>query len=209
MRDSGLDGVDLLASHGELLTEFLSPVLNNRKDRYGGSLEGRMKLIYEVIQRVREYVSSDIAVGMRLLGEEKYEGGNKPSDTAEIARWLDGKLDWVSTDLGFSPQDDDWQAVPMYVESGYTLKKYSSLIRAAIKKTKLGVVGRYVDPYSAERLIAEGQADMVAMTRALIADPELPNKSKRWENRGHPSVHRGISRLLGKDDSGVYPCLAP
>jgi 2,4-dienoyl-CoA reductase (NADPH2) len=118
VKESGLDGVDLLASHGELLTEFLSPVLNKRKDQYGGSLEGRLKLIMQVIQRVREYVSNDIALGMRIPGEEKFQGGNTPSDTAEIARRLDGKLDWISTDLGFSPQDDDWQAVPMYVESG-------------------------------------------------------------------------------------------
>ena len=118
-----------------------------------------------------------LAVGMRILGEEKFEGGNTPNDTAEIARLLDGKVDWVSTGLGFSPQDDDWQAVPMYVESGYTLR-YSSPIRAAVKETKVGVVGRFLYPYFAERLIAEGHADMVAMTRAFIAYPELPNKAR-------------------------------
>jgi hypothetical protein len=113
---------------------------------------------------------------MRLMVDEKFEGGNRPSDGAEIARRLDGKLDWITADQGYSPQHEDWQAVPMYVESGYNLPS-TNPVKAALNKTKLGIVGKYVDPVFAESLIATGQADMVAMTRALIADPELPNKA--------------------------------
>ena len=176
VRDSGLDGVDLHGTHGALISEFLSPVMNMRKDRWGGTLENRMRFLEEVIGRVREHVGEEIAVGMRLMGDERFEGGHRPGDAAEIARKLDGKLDWITTDQGYSPQQEDWQAVPMYVESGYNLR-ITNPVKAAVKKTKVGIVGKYVDPTYAESLIASGQADIVAMTRALIADPELPNKA--------------------------------
>ncbi|MGA2666249.1 MAG: FAD-dependent oxidoreductase [Nitrososphaerales archaeon] len=176
VKRSGLDGVDIHGTHGAIVSEFLSAVMNRRKDRWGGSLENRMRFLEEVIKRIRERVGTEIAVGMRLMGEERFEGGNGPAEAAEMVRRLDGKLDWVTADQGYSPQQEDWQAVPMYVESGYNLR-ITGPVKEAAKKTKVGVVGKYVDPVYAEHLLATGQADMVAMTRALIADPELPNKA--------------------------------
>lgn len=178
VKKSGLDGVDLHGTHGALISEFLSGVMNKRKDRWGGPLENRMRFLEEIIKRTREYVGTDIAVGMRLMGDEAFEGGNGPLEAAEIARRLDGKLDWITADRGYSPQQEDWQAVPMYVEGGYNLR-ITNPVKASVKRTKVGVVGKYVDPVYAENLLATGQADMVAMTRALIADPELPNKAMR------------------------------
>jgi 2,4-dienoyl-CoA reductase-like NADH-dependent reductase (Old Yellow Enzyme family)/thioredoxin reductase len=176
VKNSGLDGVDLHGTHGALISEFLSPVMNRRNDRWGGSLPNRMRFLEEVIKRIRENIGSDIALGMRLIANERFEGGNTPKDGAEIARRLDGKLDWITADQGYSPQQEAWQAVPMYVESGYNLE-ITDPIKAALKSTKVCVVGKYVDVTYAESLIASGRADFVAMTRALIADPELPNKA--------------------------------
>jgi 2,4-dienoyl-CoA reductase-like NADH-dependent reductase (Old Yellow Enzyme family) len=175
--EGGLDGVDILTAHGELIGEFLSKAMNRREDEYGGSLDNRMRLLLEVIRKIRDYVGESIAVGMRLNGDEKFENGNTPADAVEIAKRLDGKLDWITADIGYSPQQEDWQAVPMYVESGYN-QRISTPLKLALKKTKIGAVGRYVDPYVAEKLIASGEADIVAMTRALIADPELPIKAR-------------------------------
>jgi len=176
VRESGLDGVDLHGTHGALISEFLSPVMNHRKDRWGGSLENRMRFLEEVIRRIREYVGEEIAVGMRLMGDERFDGGHRPEDAAQVARRLDGRIDWITADQGYSPQQEDWQAVPMYVESGYNLR-ITTPLKSVLKRTKVGVVGKYVDPTFAESLLASGQADIVAMTRALIADPELPNKA--------------------------------
>jgi 2,4-dienoyl-CoA reductase-like NADH-dependent reductase (Old Yellow Enzyme family)/thioredoxin reductase len=176
VKDSGLDGVDLHGTHGALISEFLSPVMNRRADRWGGSLQNRMRFLEEVIKRVRESVGSDIALGMRLLAYERFEGGNTPKDGTEIARRLDGKLDWITADQGYSPQQEAWQSVPMYVESGYNLE-ITDPIKSVLKSTKVCVVGKYVDVTYAESLIASGRADIVAMTRALIADPELPLKA--------------------------------
>jgi len=175
--EGGLDGVDILTAHGELIGEFLSKAMNRRHDEYGESLDNRMRLLLEVLKKIRDNVGDTIAVGMRLNGDEKFEGGNTPVDAVEIGKRLDGKLDWITADVGYSPQQEDWQAVPMYVESGYN-KRITSPMRLALQKTKIGAVGRYLDPRSADLLIASGEADMVAMTRALIADPELPMKAK-------------------------------
>jgi len=176
VKDGGLDGVDLHGSHGTLICEFLSGVMNQRKDEYGGTLENRMRFLEQVVARVRESTGNEIAVGMRLDGDERYDGGNNPIVAAEIAKRLDGTIDWVTVDQGISPQQEDWQAPPMYVESGYNLR-LSSPVKSALKKTKVGIVGKYLDPLYAENLLANGSADMVAMTRALIADPFLPNKA--------------------------------
>jgi len=176
VKKSGLDGVDIHGTHGAIVSEFLSAVMNQRKDRWGGPLANRMRFLEEIIKRIRENVGDEIAVGMRLMGDERFEGGNGPAEAAEMVRALDGKLDWITADQGYSPQQEDWQAVPMYVESGYNLR-ITNPVKEAAKKTKIGVVGKYVDPVYAENILAKGQADMVAMTRALIADPELPNKA--------------------------------
>jgi 2,4-dienoyl-CoA reductase-like NADH-dependent reductase (Old Yellow Enzyme family)/thioredoxin reductase len=176
VRDAGLDGVDLHGAHGTLIAEFLSPAMNRRKDRWGGSVENRMRFLFEVIREVRDAVGDDLAIGMRLMGDDGLEGGIF-DDRVEIARKLDGKLDWITADMGLSPHYEDWIAVPMYISSGYNLR-VTSPIKAALRKTKVGIVGRYVDPVFAEQLLTEGEADMVAMTRALIADPELPNKAR-------------------------------
>ncbi len=177
VKEAGLDGVDILAAHGELLAEFLSGVMNRRNDRYGGTIENRTRFPIEVIERIREYTGSEIAVGMRINGDERFKGGNTPAVAAEIARLFDGKLDWITASPGYSPQQEDWQAVPMYVESGYNLR-ITNPIKSVLKKTRVGIVGKYLDPVYSESLLASGLADMVAMTRALIADPELPNKAR-------------------------------
>jgi len=177
VRDSGLDGVDLHGTHGALISQFLSGVINRRKDKWGGSLENRTRFLKEIIKRVREHTNGEIAIGMRLMGDERYEGGNTPEIASQIASSLDGEIDWITADRGYSPHQEDWQAVPMYVESGYNLR-ITNPLKSAVRKTKVGVVGKYTDPGYAESLIVNGKADMVAMTRALIADPELPNKAR-------------------------------
>jgi 2,4-dienoyl-CoA reductase-like NADH-dependent reductase (Old Yellow Enzyme family) len=197
---SGLDAVDVHATHGTLICEFLSKVMNKRKDRYGGSLENRMRFLLDVLSRVRENVDSNVAVGMRLLGDERFSRGFGPEDSLEIARRLDGKVDWITADQGISTQQEGWQAVPIYVESGYN-RRITTPMKNALRQTKVGIVGKYVDPLFAESLLANGEADMVAMTRALIADPELPSKAQDgriWEIRPCIGV---LQDLLGAAES--------
>lgn len=178
-RDGGLDGVDIHASSGYLIEQFLSPATNTRADEYGGSLENRMRFLMEVIESIRAAVGHDIAVGIRLPNEEYIPGGLTPEDNAEIARIVEPHLDYVSLHMGsywrfhklLATMDD-----PLGVEM-----PANEVITRAVQVPTI-VVGRIMTLDHASRIVADGSADMVSMVRALIADPELVNKARRGED---------------------------
>jgi 2,4-dienoyl-CoA reductase-like NADH-dependent reductase (Old Yellow Enzyme family) len=175
---SGLDGIDLHASSGYLLEQFLSPATNTRADEYGGSLENRMRFLMEVTHAIRDAVGYDYCVGIRLPNEEYIPGGLTPPDVAEIARMLEPYFDYVSLHMSsywrfhklIAPMDD-----PLGVE----MAANAPIVRAVSKPTI--VVGRIMTLDHASHLVASGQAEMVSMVRALIADPELVNKARRGD----------------------------
>ena len=99
-RDGGLDGIDIHASSGYLIEQFLSPANNIRTDRYGGSLENRMRFLMEIIEAIREEVGTDICVGIRLPNEEYIPGGLTAADNAEIAKIVEPHVDYISLHMG-------------------------------------------------------------------------------------------------------------
>ncbi len=179
IRDAGLDGVDIHASSGYLIHEFLSPALNQREDDYGGSPENRLRLLKEVIQAVRSEVGdSEFAVGVRLPNEDYIPGGLTPDLVRGIATEVDEMVDYVSLHMGaywrfhklIAPADD-----PLGLEMAA-----NQIIRSAITKPVM-VTGRIMTMDHAHHIVTSGEADMVSMVRALIADPELVNKARRGE----------------------------
>ena len=177
--DAGLDGVDIHASSGYLLHEFLSPSLNQREDDYGGTPENRMRLLLEVIDAVRgEVGAGDFAVGVRLPNEDYVPGGLTADLNRGIAEAVDPLVDYVSLHMGsywrfhklIAPTDD-----PLGVEMAP-----NTTIRPAITKPTI-VVGRIMTMDHANALVESGQADMISMVRALLADPELVNKAHGGE----------------------------
>ena len=185
-RDSGIDGIDIHASSGYLIHEFLSPALNKRTDEYGGSLENRMRFMFEVIEAVRAEVGNDIAVGVRLPNEDYVPGGLTAELNAEIAQAVDPVADYISLHMGaywrfhkpIAPSDD-----PLGVEMAS-----NSVIKPVITKPTM-VTGRIMTLDHASALVASGEADMVSMVRALIADPNLVNKARnREENKIRPCI---------------------
>lgn len=178
-RDGGLDGVDVHASSGYLIHEFLSPALNQRTDGYGGSLANRMRFLLEILAAIRTEVNDDrFVVGVRLPNEDHVPGGLTAPQVAEIAARLDPLVDYVSLHMGsywrfhtlIAPSDD-----PLGVEM-----PVNAVITKRVTKPTI-VVGRINTLDHAESIIKTGQADMVSMVRALLADPELVNKSRRGE----------------------------
>ncbi|MGI9030873.1 MAG: FAD-dependent oxidoreductase [Ilumatobacteraceae bacterium] len=178
-RDGGLDGVDLHASSGYLIEQFLSPANNVRTDDYGGSLENRMRFLKEILAAIRAAVGDDFCVGIRLPNEEYIPGGLTPDDVAEIARIVEPHVDYVSLHMGsywrfhklLSTMDD-----PV----GNEMPANEAITRAVDKPTI--VVGRIMTLDHAEHIVASGAADMVSMVRALIADPQLVSKARRGED---------------------------
>lgn len=175
----GFDGVEIHASHGYLPQQFLSPFSNQRTDEYGGSLENRMRFLLEIIDRIRRGIGSEMALGVRLCGDEMTPGGLTLDDSVEIASKLaaTGKIDYLSISLGNVSTATGVVVPPMYMPQGYGVYA-AAAIKEAVDNIPVFCVGRITDPLHAEKILADGQADMVGMTRAHIADPEVGNKAR-------------------------------
>jgi 2,4-dienoyl-CoA reductase-like NADH-dependent reductase (Old Yellow Enzyme family)/thioredoxin reductase len=182
MREAGLDGVEIHASHDYLIPQFMSPLSNKRDDEYGGSEDNRLRFAHEVIDSVRAAVGADFTVGIRIDVDRFEEGDNNQEDAERILRKLTAsdKLDYVSATLHFASNETFGQlgvSIPtMYAEPG----KYVYLAAGLKQVTDLPVfaVGRITSPIMAEQVLASNEADMVAMLRANIADPEISNKAR-------------------------------
>ena len=179
MKKAGLDGVELLASHGLLPAQFLNPRMNRRDDEYGGSLENRMRFLREIIAAVRSRIDRDFVFGMRICGDEKQHNAMESDEVLEVCQAIDadGMLDYFNVAAGtMEGMTGIIHVAPqMAFEAGYTAP-LAAAIKAKVSKPVL-VAGRINQPQVAEQVIANGQADMCGMTRAMICDPEMANKA--------------------------------
>jgi mycofactocin system FadH/OYE family oxidoreductase 2 len=178
-RQGGLDGVEIHGAHGYLIQQFMSPWSNQRADEYGGSLENRLRFAFEVIDAVRDEVGEDFVVGLRVSGEEFTEGGLDITQMSGICRQLTatGKLDFLSvSQSNYNPHSFQTMIPDMYfARAPFTY--LSAAIKDSVDDTPVFTVGRILDPTLAEEILASGAADMVGMTRAHIADPEVVKKA--------------------------------
>lgn len=180
-REGGMDGVELHSTTGYLIQQFLSPFTNKRTDEYGGELENRMRFLTEILDAVRKEVGYDFVVGIRIVGDEFIEGGLTLDDTKDIVKRLieRGDLDYFSIMVGNYASILSG-IIPMNMEAPLGYLVYLS---AAIREISEGIPvianGRINDPIQAEKILADGQADLIGMARALICDPEFANKAKR------------------------------
>ena len=179
-REGGLDGVELSFAHNHLVDQFWSPLFNRRTDDYGGSLENRMRFGFEVLREIRRQVGRDWVVGARISGDELTRDGLTAADMAEIARRLasSGLVDFLSI-IGGAAHTLTLQAlaVPNMASPHGLFVPLAAAIKAAVPGLPVFHAGRIVDPVHAERILADGSIDLVGMTRALIADPDMPRKA--------------------------------
>jgi 2,4-dienoyl-CoA reductase-like NADH-dependent reductase (Old Yellow Enzyme family) len=184
----GFDGIEVHAAHGYLIHEFLSPTSNRRTDEYGGPLENRMRFAVEVLSEIRDRVGDEVAVGVRLVGDEEHWDGSGlgPEAVGEIAARLEqlGLVDFLNVSVGTSGIG---MVRPMYVPHAFAAAT-TGVIKAAVGDTPVLAVHRIVTPGEAEAILEAGQADAVTVVRALIADPDWTNKA-----------------LTGADDE-IRPC---
>ena len=179
-RDAGLDGVEISSAFGVLGAQFLNPATNQREDAYGGTPENRVRFLVEVFDAVRSAVGPEMIVGVRLALDEKEQDGITPDLAIEAAVLLDrvAALDYFNVIAGsMAGSGGSVHVVPsMLVETGY-LASDAARFKAAVRKPVF-LAGRINQPQTAEQILASGQADMCGMTRALIADPAMPNKAR-------------------------------
>ncbi|MCU1669278.1 MAG: FAD-binding protein [Blastococcus sp.] len=180
LRGAGMDGVEIVASHGYLPAQFLNPHVNQRTDDYGGSMENRLRFLREAIGAVRTRVGKEIAVGLRISVDEASVEGLTAEDTLAALTLLegDGQLDYVSVVAGTSATltGSGHIVPPMNVAAGYTAPLAQRVKQ--VMTVPVIVAGRINQPQEAELVLAAGQADAVGMTRAMICDPEMPAKAE-------------------------------
>ena len=179
LRDAGLDGVEVVASHGYLPAQFLNPRVNLRTDRYGGSPENRLRFLRETIAAIRDAIGREPVVGLRISIDEITPEGLTPDDVLPALAVLDGDglIDYVSVVAGTSATlaGSGHIVPPMTLPNAYTAPLAARA--KAVVSIPVIVAGRINQPQEAERILELGQADACAMTRALISDPLLPMKA--------------------------------
>ena len=187
-REAGFDAVQIHGAHGYLLTEFTSPYTNKRTDEYGGSLENRFRFPLEVIKRVREAVGNDFVVTYRMTVDEGLEGGLTLAESCRMAPVLaEAGIDALHVVAGNYASGD--LIIPVQASPRCSNEYRVEAIRKAVNgRIPVVVAGRIRSIDEAERLIQEGKTDFVAMGRALLCDPFIPQKAAEGDTLVRPCI---------------------
>ncbi len=173
-RQAGFDGIEILASAGYLITQFLSERTNQRTDEYGGSFENRVRFPRELIERVRKCLGPQYPLTIRMAGNDFVRDSNTDTETAEFARvYEEAGVDAINVTGGW--HESRVPQLPMHLP-----RSAFAFLALNIKKAVTVPIiasNRISDPQSAEKIIKEGYADMVSLGRVLIADPQWPKKA--------------------------------
>lgn len=173
-RRAGFEMLMIHGGHGWLLNQFLSPYFNHRTDEYGGSLENRCRFAIEVLQSVRAAVGPGFPIEFRMSGSELFEGGYDLAEGCRIAQQIEPYIDLLHVSAGTYQRGFGDTHPSMFKPHGCNV-----YLAAEIKKhvkVPVATIGGLNDPAQMEEIIASGQADVVYMARALLADPFLPRK---------------------------------
>ena len=173
----GFDAVMLHFAHGWLPAQFLSPFFNKRTDEYGGSFENRIRFPQMIVNEVRKAVGPGYTLDMRIGAKEYVEGGLEPDEVIEFIRRIEDKIDMVHISSGL----DKFVGPTSYIETPSILPHGINVEFARRAKEVLHIpvctVGGIMMPQEAEEILEKGWADMVALGRGLIADPDWPRKA--------------------------------
>lgn len=177
VKTAGFDGVEIHGAHGYLLEQFFSPQLNSRSDEYGGDFAGRSRLALEVVQAVREAVGAGFPILYRMTVAEYVEGGLGIEESKALAILLEhAGVDAINCSQGAGSMGCGTMTIPPSALRPAAYVGHAAAIKSVVEIPVIAV-GRINTPEIAEAVIRSGQADLVAMGRASIADPALPNKT--------------------------------
>ena len=185
---AGFDMIMIHAAHGQLPAQFLSPFFNQRTDEYGGCAENRMRFPLELLAALREAVGPDFPIEYRISGDEVDEKGMRIEDTVAFLERAQEYIDLVHISAGIDPSNPERRFNPSYMEAHNVNADCAQLAKQRLN-IPVAVVGGISYHEDAERIIAEGKADMVSIGRATICDLE-----------GHKKAELGL-------EDEIRPCL--
>jgi 2,4-dienoyl-CoA reductase-like NADH-dependent reductase (Old Yellow Enzyme family)/thioredoxin reductase len=176
-KQAGFDAIEIHNAHGYLIHQFLSPLSNQRTDKYGGTLENRSRFALEILARVRQAVGDDFPISCRISGDEFLDGGVSLAEAKLFAKLLEkGGADLIQVSAGVL-ESTERTIPPQAQEHGCNIG-LAAEIKRSVNIPVIGV-GRIKTLQEAETLLRENKVDLVAMGRAHIADPELLQKARR------------------------------
>lgn len=176
-KEVGFDMIQIHAAHGWLFNQFLSPVFKHRKDEFGGTLENRARFLIMVLDAVRKAVGPIYPIELRMNGDDFQEGGLSLPDYVEVAKMVEDKVSLFNISCG---NHEDPEMFCRTHPSSFFPRGVNVYLAAEIKKhvsKPVACVGSLNDPAQMEEIIASGQADLVELGRALVADPYIPKKA--------------------------------
>lgn len=199
----GFDGVLIHGAHGNLIAQFLSPMTNHRTDIYGGSFENRCRFPLMVLKAVKEVVGPEFIVEMRISGDEILPGGMRIDEVIEFLKVAQEYIDLVTISAGLivDPNAFFYAMPPYFRPRGVNVPLARQVKQCKDIRIPVSVVGG-ISVDMAEQIIAEGSADMVAIARAFLADPDMLKKCYR----GKPEEVRACLRCWGCAGCGHVQC---
>ena len=209
VKRAGFDMCQVHGAHGWLLAQFLSPLTNERKDKYGGSLENRARFPIAVVERIRERCGQDFLIEYRISGDELVDGGMRIDSVIEFLKMIEKTVDLVHISVGLHELREINHR--MFAHTSFTEHGCNVYLAEAVKKAvnvPVITVGGISDPAHAEQILAEGKADIIGMARALIADPELPKKARNGRSNEIIPCLRCNSCLTALGYNDIIACAA-
>ena len=183
VKQAGFGMVLVHGGHGWLLNQMMSPIINTRTDKWGGSLENRMRMPIAICDRIKEVCGKDFLIDFRFsVADVMNPGGYTVEDGVKMAQQIDGHVDLIHCSVGNHEVEESFVVVhpSMFLEEGCNLK-YAAEVKKHVK-TPVVAVGAFSDPAQMDKLIADGTVDAIAMARGLICDPDLPNKARQGKD---------------------------
>ena len=203
-REMGYDGVEIQASYGDLIAQLLSPLLNTRADELGGNLASRSKFLIKLIRRVKKLTGKDFPLMVKLVCDEFVENGLVIHESVKIAQWVQkAGADAIVANAG--NKQTKYRTIPPQDSHFAPLADLAAQIKSAVS-IPVVAIGKINQPQVAEKIIEQGQADFVAMARALVADPDLPAKAKAGKlDEIRPCV-ACLEDCIGQGVEGIGRC---
>ena len=177
-REAGFDAVELQACHGLLINQFLSPLTNKRQDEYGGDRNNRIRFLVEIVKGIKQRLGFEYPVMVRLVAEDLLAGGITPEESHWFAQCLEeAGADAIHPDFGLGSKEKRLDPMP-YPQAWRVYLAEETKKHVSIPVIAVGVIR---EPHVAEGILKTGKADFIALGRALIADPDWPNKAQAGE----------------------------
>jgi len=206
LKKAGFDMIQIHGGHGAMFTQWLSPEYNKRTDEYGGSIENRARFPIMVIDRIRDAIGDDMLIEYRYSGDEMCENGYTLSDGVEFAKLIQDKVDIIHVSAARASNKVGIVIThpTIFLDNGCNVYMAEAVKKAV--HTPVAAIGGITTPELAEEIIAQGKADFVALARAIIADPQFPNKARLGKRDEITPCIRCLNCLNDEETRDTFHC---